>query len=395
MRLLVVSPSLPYEGVPHAGGQFLLQHLTSLSDVADVHLVVPATPENLEGRDRVPPQLQVTMVPMPAPGSRVQVWWDDRTRGPRPPAGMRRAMLPVVQAAARAADIVELQWVQSAWFGSRLGVDVPRVVYAYDVWTQSEQRRLQLADDWFSAGERFLLRTAHRRRERSQLESTQAVFVFSDKDARLVRELGARSAVHLVQPWLDRPVPTDVVRDRQLVLFTGALFRHENADACRWLLHDIWPRVRARVPAARLVLAGDNPPQDVYRAAAATAGVTVTGWVDDLNDCYKRASVYVAPLRLGAGLKFKVPQAMLHGLPVVSTPIGAEGIVEEAPPEAFAAVTSSAAAFADAVIGCLTDPATAHATGRAAQQWADERYEFSRGTAIVRDVYARLVAHSA
>lgn len=391
MRLLVVSPALPYRGVPHAGGQFLLQHLTALVKEAEIHVVAPATPENVAGLGRVPDELVATLVPLPAGQGRITRWWDARTRGPRPEVTIRTTMLPVVRKAARSADLVELQWSPFAWFGPRLRAEKPWVVYAHDVWTQAEGRRLERARDWFAPGERLALTLLHERRERSQLTAADAVFAFSAKDARLISGLGVQGRVHLLEPWLDLPAPNTVARDPDCVLFTGALFRHENADACRWLLHEVWPRVRLAHPEARLVLAGEGPPADVRQAAEAAPGVTVTGWVDDLNDFYAQAAVFVVPLRLGAGLKFKVPQAMLHALPVVSTTVGAEGLVDEAPEGTFAAVTDDAVDFAAAVLTCLRDPAAAAAVGRGGEQWASRRFAFSHGTQRVNDVYRSLL----
>ena len=50
------------------------------------------------------------------------------------------------------------------------------------------------------------------------------------------------------------------------------------------------------------------------------------GWVPTLDEVYQRVRLFVAPLRYGAGMKGKVGEALAHGLPVVTTPIGAEGI---------------------------------------------------------------------
>ena len=101
-----------------------------------------------------------------------------------------------------------------------------------------------------------------------------------------------------------------------------------------WFLDHVWPRIQLECPASRFVVAGAQPPPEL-RDRAGTA-VVVTGWVDDLGSLYAEADVFVAPLILGAGLKFKVPQAMVYGLPVVATPIAAEGIVEHSGASRFA-----------------------------------------------------------
>ena len=80
----------------------------------------------------------------------------------------------------------------------------------------------------------------------------------------------------------------------------------------------------------------------------------MTGYVDDLDPFYRDAFVFVAPLRLGAGLKFKVLDAMAYGLPVVATSVAAEGILEQCGPGCFAAVTDDPRRMAEAIVKLFT-----------------------------------------
>jgi glycosyltransferase involved in cell wall biosynthesis len=155
------------------------------------------------------------------------------------------------------------------------------------------------------------------------------------------------------------------------VLFVGALGRVENEDAARWLLREIWPIVRAARPGARLTLAGAEPSDELLREADAFPDVQVTGYVPSLNPYYERASVVVAPMRLGAGVKLKSVVAMLWGVPVVATPVGAEGVTG---PQVFAAVEEAAADFARAVVAVLEDPASVRETSARAFKWSHDTY---------------------
>jgi glycosyltransferase involved in cell wall biosynthesis len=98
----------------------------------------------------------------------------------------------------------------------------------------------------------------------------------------------------------------------------------------------------------------------------------------------------VAPNLTGAGVKFKVLDAMSHGLPVVATPIAAEGIVEGAPEGVFAAITADPRQLGERIAALLADPAHGRAIGRRAQAWVRERYDFDRSMAAVLGVYADL-----
>lgn len=112
------------------------------------------------------------------------------------------------------------------------------------------------------------------------------------------------------------------------MLFLGGFQHQPNADAVLWFARDIWPLIRARAPAAEICIVGAEVPPEI-EALGAEPGITVRGYVDDLRPIFDKARMMVAPLRYGAGMKGKVGQAMISGLPVVASTIGAEGMSAE------------------------------------------------------------------
>jgi glycosyltransferase involved in cell wall biosynthesis len=98
-----------------------------------------------------------------------------------------------------------------------------------------------------------------------------------------------------------------------------------NVDALRFFLKDIWPRIHQAMPAARLVIAGASSPA-IGEMAAAIKNVELVGFISDLSEIYAQASISVAPIRFGTGTRIKILEALAHACPVVSTPVGAEGI---------------------------------------------------------------------
>jgi glycosyltransferase involved in cell wall biosynthesis len=125
-------------------------------------------------------------------------------------------------------------------------------------------------------------------------------------------------------------------------------------DAAEWLVREILPRIRAAVPEARLALVGSKPSDAVV--ALANDVVEVTGFVpdDELARRYAGARVVLAPLRFGAGVKLKVIEALAEGVPVVTTPVGAEGIEGL---DAVIDVADTPEALAAAAIRLLQDDA--------------------------------------
>jgi glycosyltransferase involved in cell wall biosynthesis len=107
-------------------------------------------------------------------------------------------------------------------------------------------------------------------------------------------------------------------------LFVGSYRYLPNLDGARWVAAAIAPELRRLDPSAAVRLVGDGPPE--MRRLAAVPGVSWSGPVADVGPELGAASVALVPLRAGSGTRVKILEAWAHGLPVVSTPIGAEGL---------------------------------------------------------------------
>jgi len=87
----------------------------------------------------------------------------------------------------------------------------------------------------------------------------------------------------------------------------------------------VWPEVRQRRPEARLTIVGRNIPEEVIRGAD-QKGLDIAGYVEDVRPEILRGTLFIAPTRVGSGIRIKILEAMALGRPVVATTIGAEGI---------------------------------------------------------------------
>jgi glycosyltransferase involved in cell wall biosynthesis len=87
--------------------------------------------------------------------------------------------------------------------------------------------------------------------------------------------------------------------------------------------------VLARVPSARLLVTGEDPPIEVRRFESRS--IRFQGFVPDLSGFYDRLRVTVVPIRYGSGVKLKAVEALQFGVPTVATTVGAEGIPVDVP----------------------------------------------------------------
>jgi len=149
---------------------------------------------------------------------------------------------------------------------------------------------------------------------------------------------------------------------RDTLIFVGGYNHLPNVDAAVWLVQDIMPLVWAALPDVHLLLVGNGPPAKVQ--ALAGRRVTVTGFVPDLAPLYARSRVSVSPLRYGAGVKGKIIASLQEGVPVVTTPVGNEGLNLVHGTEAWVAET--AADVAEGIVALYSNAALCAAMAQAA-----------------------------
>lgn len=148
-------------------------------------------------------------------------------------------------------------------------------------------------------------------------------------------------------------------------VFLGLLSQPHNEDGLRNFLLTVWPEMLRRQPAARLRVIGRQPRSELRRLAARYAGsVTLEGYLEDLDEVLGTAAAMLNPLRFGTGIKIKVIEALGRGLPVVSSPIGADGITTG--PDTGIFVTNDVPQTVDMMLQ-LTDPEYNRLASKAAE----------------------------
>jgi glycosyltransferase involved in cell wall biosynthesis len=158
------------------------------------------------------------------------------------------------------------------------------------------------------------------------------------------------------------------------LVFTGQMGYRPNVDAAVWFCNQVWPRLRAELPAAQLNIVGRDPAPAVL-ALAQQPGVVVTGAVPDDRPWIGGADVYVLPMRFGGGVRFKLLQALSMARAVVSTPMGADG-VEGLADGQHLALADSAPTFAARALELLRDPLARIAMGQAGRELVQAHYDW-------------------
>jgi glycosyltransferase involved in cell wall biosynthesis len=167
-----------------------------------------------------------------------------------------------------------------------------------------------------------------KRIEHAMWRAADVVYYPSSEETEVVRNTVPGVRAHTLPLYFfdDEPPQEEGPGTREGIVFVAGFGHGPNVDAAKWLVREIMPIVWERFPDVHLSLVGSNPSNEVR--ALAGDKVTVTGYVSDeeLLRIYRKARVAVVPLRVGAGMKGKVVEALHHGVPLVTTTVGAQGL---------------------------------------------------------------------
>jgi glycosyltransferase involved in cell wall biosynthesis len=253
---------------------------------------------------------------------------------------------------------------------------VPVILFEHNVEHQIWRRLSKSAPRW----QRPLLELEWRklrRYERSACTGANQTIAVSERDRELLATIAPKASVRAISTGVDTDYFAPAV-DRELDLslaFVGSMDWYPNEDAALHLIDAILPIVRAEIRGAELTLVGRNPSRRL-QAAAAQAGVRVTGTVDDVRPYIAEAAVLVVPLRVGGGTRLKIFEGLAMGKAIVSTTVGAEGL-PLIPGEHYLRADHPRA-FADMIIGLLGDPGRRLELGLAGRELVAERYSWSK-----------------
>jgi glycosyltransferase involved in cell wall biosynthesis len=364
VRVLWVTPQHPdHRG--SGGARHELELLEALSAHHDIEVLT--TYPGAEPLDGIP--LDVVRGWQPGRGptnKRERLELELGARGPAFTFPMRHRLGPLGdEIARRDADLVH---VMLGELGPALASTThARTLLLFDSYTRHAEAQLRVEE---RPRRRVLARielARCRHFERRWYSLADGLACVSPQDAAVVSSLVDREV-----EVLPNPIPAELFApsprrpDPNTVLFVGSMGYAPNIDAVEWLVAEIWPRVVATRPDARLVAVGRAiDDQTVMDRLRALLGDRLVLDIDDIRTAYWSAAVSIAPMRLGGGLKNKVIHAMACGTPVVCTSAAAEGT--GAQDREHIVLADDADALAAAVVEVLDDPEPARAMAERAR----------------------------
>jgi glycosyltransferase involved in cell wall biosynthesis len=365
-------------GAPWVGGAgYLVRQWTllrALSRMAKLHLALFDLPAHAP-----PPPFECTILPLtlqqqPARGKLSAALADLFNPLPRL---VRNVDVEKSRAPLAGMDVAAIDAVVAYRIDFAYAADVlkhPRLVLDVDDPEHLRWRRRMEAEgtaiDWRT--ERDLRKL--QRFERQAVEQAQRAFVCQENE----RDVFGGDHVVVVPNGVAVPAPRQRVAPSPVVLFLGNFAAgpgSPNGDALAWFVGEVWPKVLAGAPAAECRIVGKMG-EELRARVAGAPGVRVMGFVDSLEAAFGEARVSVAPLRFGTGTRVKILDAWAHGVAVVSTTAGADGLAAKHGQNVL--IADDAEAFAGRCVELLRDPMLAARLGGAGYRTVAAGYDAAK-----------------
>ena len=223
---------------------------------------------------------------------------------------------------------VKAAWLHYPTAAARF-LDVMKKSDIYTIYYGHDLHYLRVEKEYKITREKALIELSDKlaKLEGSIIDSVDVSMYPSDEEIRIIKsKFRPKITKQLIPFFYEKSSDSDYVASaRNGIMFIGGYDHQPNVDAVLWFLEKIYPIIakKKKIP---FYIIGSNEPKELLEKSI--PGVVHVGQVTDskLSELYSRIKLSVIPLRYGAGVKGKTVDAMYYGVPVITTPIGAEGI---------------------------------------------------------------------
>jgi len=289
-------------------------------------------------------------------------------------------------------DLMHCDHLHTAPYGlqAREEFGLPVVLTAHNVetvlWEGVSHREHNLAKKAYCHLQRLKMEAYEAR----TIASFDSCIVLSAEDAERMQRLTPRIRPVVLPPGVDTGYfrPMDIPEESGAIMFLGAMDWFPNDEGILWFYRSVWPTVRKALRETKLYVVGGHPSRAVQRLAN-DRDVIVTGLVEDIRNYMSRAQVFIAPLRIGSGVRIKILNALAMGKAVVSTSLGCEGIRVNDGENIWIADTADE--FARKVVHLLNNEAQRRRLGEAGLQLVRNYYRWDQVAESIERVYRQIV----
>jgi GT2 family glycosyltransferase/radical SAM superfamily enzyme YgiQ (UPF0313 family)/Tfp pilus assembly protein PilF/glycosyltransferase involved in cell wall biosynthesis/SAM-dependent methyltransferase len=259
--------------------------------------------------------------------------------------------------------------------------DTRVIIDTVDIHFLREQRQAELYND-----EALFQKARNTKKNETDIyQRADALITVTEQDAEVVRPYFPDRPIYVIPNIHPVHRGETPFNGRSGVIFIGNYYHPPNVDAVEYYLKEIHPKIQAKGLSIPVSIIGDGLPERVKDLGKGNKGITFTGWVPETGPFIDNARISMAPLRYGAGMKGKVGEALAAGLPVVTTPIGAEGMGLKHGQNVM--IAHSAEEFADMIVHLYEDAPLWERLSANGIQFIEENYSTDAVAHSVRSIF--------
>ena len=187
----------------------------------------------------------------------------------------------------------------------------------------------RLANNETSFFKKFYLKKLAKDLKKAELQilnKIDAIAFISNEDEKTLKKLGIKTNSTTI-PISIQSAQQQSNYNTNSFFFIGSMNWLPNIETVKHLIQTIFPEIRKTIPDAKLYIAGSSMPEEFQTSIE--AGIEIVGYVDSISDFMISKGIMLVPIQSGSGVKIKIIEGMNFGVPILTTPLGIEGIALE------------------------------------------------------------------
>jgi len=382
MKILLIMPRIP--APPNDGGAIYLYHITRHLAMRGHELVVASFQSNrhLQKPDMMTPYCRLYSLPVRfKPYNITAVLKSTITRQPvsvqhRMDSTLMRKIFSIIPDSYF--DIISIEGLHSAQF-----VDIAKAKYPDTpiILRQANVEHLLLKRNAQNTKNPILRLFFNdqaqlmKKFEVSAMKSVDGVTAVTPYDQDKFCELIPDLISEVVPDGADLPPKRNISRDHHTIFAVSNWDWRPNIDGLLWFVKNVWPELQKRYPDIFFEIAGRGISERLQHDFK-KKGISYLGFVDNIEIYRQKASVMVAPLLYGSGLKLKILEGLASGVPIVTTSIGSEGIEMKPGRDYLLAETPSE--FMEQIIRLLKEPELRDKISHNSRSLIERKYQWNQ-----------------
>lgn len=222
-------------------------------------------------------------------------------------------------------DIIQIEFSQLLYLAKYLPKNIKKVFTAHDISSISFYRRIfEDKPSILKIISRYLFFLQIYFYEKKYLPKFDTIITVSQKDQQTLKHYLPKKNIICLENGIDKinfleKTPSKTVR----LGYIGSFDHTPNLNAVKYFFGQIAPLLEKDKTPYEFYLAGKNDPEFIRKTFPKIINL---GQVKETVDFYKEIDCLITPIFSGSGSRIKILEALSFGIPVISSPIGAEGI---------------------------------------------------------------------